>query len=424
MIGRSKQRRSATTRSRPLPNWAAVVVMAMLAACLAQGAASGARVDPCRWFSAQEIERAESFHERGLWLAAASLMAKIALLAALYVWREPVRRALRLRASGRWYLQAAAWALVAGVLLALVSVAAGAVEYRRHLAVGLTQQPVQSWLLDMAKLRVRGVTMTVLVAVGVYGCIGLLGRRSWCVGAFALLMTIRICSTLLMAGRTSTLLYEYAPLEPGALRSHVESLIARSGQDVLGITVARTSRISTRANAWIALFGKERRLVLTDTLIAQYTPEEIGVIAAHELGHVREWIFAKRMARSALRVLLGLGVAHVFFALAARRAMSRFGSSETLPLYLAAMVVSGFLWGPIGNQWTKRSEVSANRYALDLTQAPNAFISVQKRMAVDNLSYIHPPYLVRLLFLDHPSPPEAIAEAEKWVRVSLRPDQP
>lgn len=411
-------------RSQGLPRVGAAFLVAWLIATVSRGAEPSPKAGAMRWFSEREIERSEAFHERGLWLSAVSLLAKVVLLFAVYAGRDRIRMALGLGGPRRWYVEAAAWALAAAVLLSLVTVATGAIEYSRHLAAGLTNQPARAWLLDMAKLRLRGITMTVLVTVGVYGCIGLLGRRWWWLGAFSLLVGIRVCSALLMSGRTSTLRYEYVPLERGQLRSHLESLATRSGQTLDGIKVARTSRISTRANAWIALFGNERHLVLTDTLIARYSPDEIGVMAAHELGHLRERIFAKRTAEAALRVLLGLGVAHFFLAAAARAPRRGFGAPEAAPLYLAAMILSGFLWGPVGNQLSKHSEASANRYALDLTRAPEAFISVQRRIAVENLSYIHPPRAIRLLFLGHPSPVEAIAQADSWANVHSRPSQP
>jgi len=263
-------------------------------------------------------------------------------------------------------------------------------------------------------LRCRGVVMLVLVTVGVYALIGLFGRRWWWLAALALLLGISAGGAMLMRQRTKNLRYDLVPLAPGPLRSHVESLLHKSGQSVTDILIANTSRYTKRANAWIALFGLDRRLVLTDTLVERYSLEEIGVIVAHELGHLRECIMAKRLGVTVLRLLVTLAVAQALLAQAAKRGGARFGAACTIPLYLMAVALGSLLASPIAVQVTKHSETSANRYALELTRAPAAFVRVQTRLATENLAPIHPPALVRALFMGHPSPVEAIAAAHEW----------
>lgn len=394
---------------------AAVLAIAWLAISPACPVEAGSEPDPTRWFSDQEIERAAAFHRAGFWLSAATLVVRLALLIGLYAQRSSIRRALGGLLTRRWYVQIATWALLVSILMGAVNTASGAIGYQRHLTAGLTRQSAPGWLMDAAKLQARGTVMMVLVTVGVYAFIGMLGRRWWWAGAVALVMTIRVCSTLLMAHRTSTLLYDYKPLAAGPVRSHLDSLIARSGHHVAGIKVALTSRLSTRANAWIGMFGRERHLVLTDTLVERYTPAEIGTIAAHEMGHLRERILTKRFARGVCRYLVAVTIAHLLLVQAARRSDAKFGSAETVPLWVVALILSSILWGPVGKQLTKRSEIAANRYAIELTQDPDAFISVQRRIAVENLSEIHPPWIVRALFMSHPSPVEAIVQAKPMV---------
>ena len=396
---------------------ASILVAIWLTISLVPSAEAAGELDPARWFSDQEIERAAAFQRTGFLLSAATLAAKVVLLFALYAGRHSILRALGGLRTKRWYAQVAAWALLVAVLMGIVNTASGAIKYRRHLAVGLTEQPASDWLRDTGKLRLRGTVMTVLVTVGVYAFIGLLGRRWWWTGALALVMTIRLSSALLTTHRDSALLYEYQRLPAGPLRSHLESLIARSGHRVTGIRVALTSRLSTRANAWIGTFGREHHLVLTDTLVERYTPNEIGIIAAHEMGHLREWILAKHFVRGLCRYLAAVAVAQLLLVRAARRAGVRFGLPEPVPLWPASLILSSILWGPFGKQLTKRSEIAANRYAVELTQDPDTFITVQKRIAIENLSPLHPPWIVRALFLSHPSPVEAMAEAER--RLSL-----
>lgn len=384
--------------------------------CLSAHAVAGEATDPQRWFTLAEIRRADAYHARLLWLSVAVLLSKLAVLGGLYACRRGVERMLPAWATKRWYLELAAWALVAGVCLALLNCAGAALLHRWQLGEGLTEQTAAQWLRDILLLRGRGVVMLVLTTVGVYALIGLFGRRWWWLAALVLLLGICAGGAMLTRQRTNNLRYDLVPLTPGPLRSHVESLLLKSGQSVTQILIANTSRYTTRANAWIALFGLDRRLVLTDTLVERYSLEEIGVIVAHELGHLRERTMAKRFGVTLLRLLLTLAVAQALLTQAARRAGAGFGAACTIPLYLMAAGLGSLMTRPIAVQVTKRSEASANLYALEFTRAPAAFVQVRKRLAVESLTPIHPPALVRALFMSRPSPVEAIAAAHAWAR--------
>ena len=404
-------------------------VCVCLAVCSLAFGPSTEGADSVAGFTPEQLHRSGAFHAKHAVLSALSLAAKAALLLGLFA----LRGRLRLCAGRKWYVQVAAWAVVAALVMALVNTVASALNYRWHLAAGLTHQHAGDWLVDTLKLRLRGVTLSVLYAVGVYACIGWLGRRRWWVGAFLLLATIRTGSTLLMTHRDSTLLYDFVPLQAGHLRTRIETLIAKSGHGVAAIKVARTSRISTCANAWIGLFGNERHLVLTDTLVERYSPDEIGIVVAHELGHLREAMFAKAIVLGALHCLLGLALAHVLLMQAAKRGHEPFGLPHTVPLYMLAMLAASVVWGPVRNQVRKRSEIAANRYALELTKDADAFIRLQRRITVENLSPLEVRPWVRALFMDHPTPTEAIADAERWrdargpassPRLEARPAEP
>ena len=401
----------------PAPRVAARVaacVCVVLLASRSAAAPAGVGVDPTRWFTQAQIERAGGYHSKLLMLGAITFAAKAALLMLLYRYRGAVRRLLGAGVQRRWYTEVAAWALIASVAAAGVNVAAGALAHHWDVAEGLTRQTFGSWLGDIAKVRLRGVTVSVLAIVGVYACIGLLGRRRWWAGAFVLIMLVRVVPPLFMGHRTSTLRYEFVPLEQGPLRTHIESLTTKSNHQVARIKIARTSRIGSRANAWIGLFGTERHLVLTDTMVERYTPAEIGVVVAHELGHLREHTFVRHVITAAIGTLVRLAVAHLLLVRAATGPSKRFGPPESVPLYLVAVLAAAVLCGPLHNQIRQRRERAADLYAIDLTGDPDAFISVRQRVAIENLSPIHPPWLVRTLLAGHPSAAEAIAEAYKW----------
>ena len=379
---------------------------AVWAGCPALLAAAERQSPPTDWFTRAQIDRAAAFNTQGLTLTLALLAVKAVVLVLAWRRREYIGRLVSRLVGQRWYAQVAAWAMALAFAMAALNVAAGLLRHRWDLQAGMSHQPYLSWLGDIAKVRARGIALSTIIPVGIYAAMGLLGRRWWWTGAFALVMLIRVAPPLLMAGRTANLRYDLTPLQDGPPRAHIESLIARSGHDVEKIEMAGTSRISTAANAWIGVFGAERRLVITDTMIERYTAEEIGVVVAHELGHVGQHIHLRHVALGACRTLMGLVFAHILLVRASRR--ERFGLPHTVPLYFLAMLASVIAFGPVSKQFSRHAEAAANRYALELTQDPDAFIAVQRRVAVENLSYIDPPPLVRALFIGHPTPIEAI----------------
>jgi STE24 endopeptidase len=209
------------------------------------------------------------------------------------------------------------------------------------------------------------------------------------------------------------LFYKFRPLDDAELVSRLTALAERAGARVRGVYVMEMSSKTTTANAMLAGLGRTRRIILGDTLLRDYTPDEIETVLAHELAHHVHNDLIKGLAEEAVLIPLTLWVAALFL----NWGVSVFGfrgidDVAALPLFVVAMTIFGLVTMPIGNYLTRRMERAADRYALDTTHNSAAFKSVMLKLANQNLSDADPPAWVRFLFYSHPPVSERVKMAE------------
>ena len=198
------------------------------------------------------------------------------------------------------------------------------------------------------------------------------------------------------------------------MRDRLIALARAQGVKAIGVYVWGLGEKTRKANAALVGLGRTRRILLSDTLLAEYSDEEIEVILAHELAHHVHHDLWKAIAFEALLVLVAAWTADFV-----RRAVGPlFGFSGpqdlgAMPLHLLGAAFVSVLALPLMNALSRANERSADRFALQLTARPAAFISAMKRLAAQNLAEPRPSLLVRVLFYTHPPVEERIAEAHK-----------
>jgi STE24 endopeptidase len=210
---------------------------------------------------------------------------------------------------------------------------------------------------------------------------------------------------------------DFRPLAAGELRTDLFALAEREGIPVEEVLVSDASRRTTTVNAYVSGFGSTRRIVLYDTLLAQGTPEEVRLIVAHELGHAA----ARDVRNGTLIGALGTaaGVVLLYLVLTSPRVLRRAGvrslaDARSVALVLLAVTLLTTASGPLQMLVSRRIEARADVAALELTRDPAAFVAMQRRLAVTNLSPLDPPAVLFGLFSSHPTAPQRIALARQW----------
>jgi STE24 endopeptidase len=180
----------------------------------------------------------------------------------------------------------------------------------------------------------------------------------------------------------------------------VLDLARRSGVDVGQVYGVNASRQTTGANAYVSGIGTSKRVVLYDTLIDSFSPDQIDSVVAHELGHVKHRDVPRGLLWIAIVALPGMFLVQ---ALTDAIAGSRAGRGPAvLPAAGLAVAVVSFALQIPGNALSRRVEGSADAYALRLTRDPAAFIAVERKLAVQNVADPDPPRWLELLFGTHP----------------------
>lgn len=280
---------------------------------------------------------------------------------------------------------------------------------------GLSAVPLRRWLVDHLKGVAIGALLAVVGAEAVYYTLARWPRWWWAVSS-----AVFIAGVVLLARLTPVLLlpvfYRFKPLDRAALRARLESLSARAGVPVLGVYEWGFGEKTSRANAALVGTGRSRRILLSDTLLAQFTDDEIEVILAHELGH-----HAHRDIRNGL-LLESLLIVVSFASAAAALHMwwPRLGfvgpaDVAGLPLLLMSGGAISLLARPALNALSRRNEHRADRFALTLTKRPDAFVSAMRRLAAQNLAEERPSAATLWLFHTHPPFEQRIETARAFL---------
>jgi STE24 endopeptidase len=279
---------------------------------------------------------------------------------------------------------------------------------------GLSQEPLGRWLADAAKAFAIGL----LLSSGAAGIVSLLIRISpdgWWLPAGAVFALLIVGLTNLAPVLLLPLFYRVKPLDRDALRARLLSLAERAGARVLGAYEWGLGEKTRKANAALTGIGATRRILVSDTMLAEYSDEEIEVVLAHELAHHVHGDIWKGIAFESLLILAGFYLASRALA----NLLPVFGLHGVtdiagLPLLVLCAGAVSFVMVPVAHAMSRAFERSADRFALALTKNPAAFISAMKRLAAQNLAEEHPSMLVQLLFYSHPPVRERIAAAQAF----------
>ncbi|HET8952427.1 MAG TPA: M48 family metalloprotease [Solirubrobacteraceae bacterium] len=366
-------------------------------------------VAPRAYFSAAQIEKAEAFRSGQLWLLGAQMAVELGLLV-LIVARPP---RILLEPRRRQVLAGAAAAAALSVSISVVTLPVGAVARERAKDVGLVTQDWVGYASDVAKSTAIGALLA-----GAGGALLVFGMRRfgrrWWAPAAAVVVGFGVVTTYLTPILIDPLFNKFTPLENGPTRSTVLSLAREAGVDVGQIYVVDASRRTSAANAYVNGIGRTKRVVIYDNLLEKFTPGEVRLVLAHELGHVHY--------DDVPHGLLYLLIVAPFGMLAVARLGERLapsgslGTAAAVPAVVLAVGVIAPAITTISNQLSRGVEQRADQFSLELTHDPKTFIGFQKRIATTNVADPDPPAAVRFLLGTHPSTIERIGLAERFER--------
>jgi STE24 endopeptidase len=278
----------------------------------------------------------------------------------------------------------------------------------------LSTESTANWWKDHVKGWAIGTTFGLMAAAAVWALI----RWSpgfWWLWAAVVFSVVVVALAQLGPVLLLPLFYEVKPLERDALAARLAALADRAGAPVLGTFEWRVSARTKKANAALAGLGRTRRILLSDTLLADYSDDEIEVILAHELAHHVHHDIWRAIVFETLLVALGFYLADAVLS-AWSGAFGAAGKADiaTLPLLLLTMGAVSLALLPVRNALSRSHERRADRYALAMTRNLDAFVSAMKRLSAQNLAEEEPSPIVEALFHSHPSISARISAARSF----------
>jgi STE24 endopeptidase len=276
----------------------------------------------------------------------------------------------------------------------------------------LSNQTFLRWFWEQTKALLVGIPLVVPILLVFFYCLEEFGNAWWLpVAAVIFVFTtllVRIAPKLIFP-----LFYKFTRLEKETLKERINRLCAEAGFHVEGVFFFNMSKNTKKANAGFTGLGKTKRVILGDTLLENFSEDEIETVLAHELGHYRRGHIWKGILISTVVTFAALFITSRLYMMS----LSLFGFEHVdnlaaLPLLGLWLGLFGFVTSPIMNLISRKHEYEADEYAIVKSGNPSAFIDALKKLAEMNLADSAPHPVVEFMFYSHPSIEKRIRHAE------------
>jgi len=280
----------------------------------------------------------------------------------------------------------------------------------------LSNQRLRAWIWDEVKGFLVGLVLAAIVVELLYFTIRQSPQHWWLI-MWALFMGLFIMLAQLAPVILFPIFYKFEPLDNEDLRRRLLLLSERAGTRVRGVYRWKLSEKSKKANAALTGLGNTRRIILADTLLDNYAPEEIEAVLAHELGHhVHRHILKSILVQAAITVAGFWAANWVLHYAVDQHLFEELSDFANLPLLVLVSAVLSVLLMPAMNAYSRFNERQADRYAFESIASLEPFISAMNKLARQNLAERTPSKWIELLFHSHPAISKRVAAAEAWSR--------
>ncbi len=275
---------------------------------------------------------------------------------------------------------------------------------------GFNKMTLRMFVIDGVKHALLGAALGMPLVACILWVMDGMGA-AWWIYAWLIWVAFNLLVLAIFPTWIAPLFNKFSPLEDAQLKERIERLLERCGFKVRGLMVMDGSKRSSHGNAYFTGFGKTKRIVFFDTLLARLSPPEVEAVLAHELGHFKLkhvikrmlWTFAASLAFLWLLAQLmtqawfysGLGVATQSTAMA-------------LLLFFIVVPQFTFLLSPLTSYYSRKHEFEADHYATAYAAAADLITALVK-LYKDNAATLTPDPLHSLFYDSHPPATARIA---------------
>ncbi len=272
----------------------------------------------------------------------------------------------------------------------------------------LSVQTAVSWFGDYGKSVMIGLLLSAVALIGFYF---LITRRPlhWWFPAGVLFSLFLLLSAYLYPLLVEPLFYRFTPLDDEPLHQGIPALAGRAGIEVDRVLVADAGRRTRKANAYFSGLGGTKRIVVYDTLLENFTSEEVLAVIAHEIGHWRHRHLWREIIISAAASFLALYALYLLL-----QRMGLHADFRALPAALLFFALLSQVAAPVQCAYSRSLEREADRTAFSLIGDAAPFVSLYRKLALSNLSVVQPHPLLKAALYTHPPLVERIDAAKRY----------
>jgi STE24 endopeptidase len=313
---------------------------------------------------------------------------------------------------GTSVLAMAGFLFVTGIALSILGLPfAWYAQFKLEERFGFNTTSLKTWVLDRMKGFLLAVLLGYPLLAVVFKIIESTGANWW-LWAAALVIAFQLLLLLIAPAVIMPLFNKFTPLPQGGLRQRLFALAQHTGFPTRSIDVMDGSKRSRHSNAFLTGFGRFRKIVLFDTLVAQLTEPELESVLAHEIGHYKK----RHVLKS-----LGVSIAGVFVAFAAIAWLARqqwfyrafgfehqrgFAAANVVPAMLLFALLAGtisFWFSPFIHMWSRRFEYEADAFARATMGEAQSLVQALRKLSKKNLSNLTPHPLYSSFYYSHPT---------------------
>jgi STE24 endopeptidase len=355
------------------------------------------------------------------WLGISDFLLGLALLILLLAtgWTGGLRD-IAYRGAGQHYVLAVGLYVLMLMLIAkFIGLGFSYYGFRLEHNFNLSNQKLRGWIWDEAKGFLLGLVLGLIAAELLYYFIREFPQHWWLL-TWALFLGFFILMAQLAPMVLFPIFYKFEPLQDEDLKNRLVRLGAQAGSRIRGVYKWHLSEKSKKANAALTGLGNTRRIILADTLLENYSPDEIEAVLAHELGHHVHKHILKMIGMQAVITFAGFWMANwaLHYATDRLKMFTMLSDYANLPLLALVATVLSFLLMPAMNAYSRYCERQADRYAFSTIGDINPFISSMNKLAEQNLAEKTPSKFVEWFFHSHPAISRRVAAAEAWAKAN------
>jgi STE24 endopeptidase len=362
---------------------------------------------------------ARQYNRARRWLEIGDMVIGLGFLIGLLVtgWSGTLGALAKHIGGDRYALDLFFYVVFLSVLSKMLGLGLDFYGFRLEHRFNLSNQKLGSWIRDQFKGWVLGLVLGVFFAEIIYELIRI-SPQYWWIAAWIILLALVVFFAQIAPVVLFPLFYKFAPLQNEELKARLVRLGERAGTRVRGVYEWKLSEKSKKANAALTGLGNTRRIILADTLLQNYTNDEIEAVLAHELGHHVHGHMIKMIAVQAAVTLAGFWAANAVlrYAIDERGMFQHLADFANLPLLVLVFSALSLLLAPALNAYSRFAERQADIYCWKSVPDITPYITAMEKLSKQNLSENHPSRLVELLFHSHPPISKRIAAAESWVK--------